>query len=74
MTYKTLETIYYLLQNEMEERQAAYKNARNALDDATIYDDDPSCISSLKHEIDSLLAEFWQVRDAFNEFNSKSWN
>lgn len=74
MTFKTLETIYYLLQNEMEERHAAYNDAKIALDDAINYEDDPSRISSLELDVDSLKSAFWQVRDAFNEFKSISWN
>lgn len=73
MTFKTLEIIYYLLQKEQEERQAAYNDAKNAFADATAYEDDSSRISSLKHEMDSLRSEYWKVRDAFNEFDSKSW-
>lgn len=74
MTFKTLETIYYLLKNDMEKRQSAYKDVRDALDDVSSYEDDVTHITSLKHEKDMLWSEFCQVRDAFTEFNLKSWN
>lgn len=74
MTFNTLETIYYLLKQDMEKRQSAYKVARDALEAAYSYEDDASRISSLKHEKETLWSEYCQVRDAFNDFVSKSWN
>lgn len=74
MDFNTLQTIYYLLKNEVEKKQNAYKMARDEWKEAKEDEDSKDHISCLETIKENLYQEYNDAKHAFDVFIAKDWN